>query len=265
MWIIRACIAKSTPGDYDAFLDKKSSRHVLVLKKTLKNYNKLYNDIFDRERNSGVAFAIAVANEGLKNDTSTNDQSNIPSVTPLVMYDERSSEFVAKNDINDNTNKNSSDDNNIDKINNNNNIEVKQPKAPPDSVFLYIIIKGIEHYKVGFTAGSEDGFISRYHSHVGEFSYLKFDVVHEDMTVAEARARAIEAEFKRINERHRTYCNLEFFHKRDCNEKHLLPRYKRSLVRLIRKHLQLQVSSPYIISPSLRKYHRKMKRFCSTV
>jgi hypothetical protein len=108
-------------------------------------------------------------------------------------------------------------------------------------VFLYFVTKGIYHYKFGYSTREKKHFISRYHSHVGEFSFLQYDIVHENNSIALKLARAIELEFKHINMRHRTYSNLEFFHKKDYKKKDLLPTYRKCLVSLIRKHLQIEV------------------------
>ena len=108
-------------------------------------------------------------------------------------------------------------------------------------VFLYFVTKGIYHYKFGYTTVEKKKFISRYHSHVGEFSFLQYDIVHEDNSIALKLARAIELEFKHMNMRHRTYPNWEFFHRKDENKKDLLPTYRKCLVSLIRKHLQIEV------------------------
>lgn len=279
MWHIRACIAKSDPEDFIAFQNTGNhDRRANVLKKTLKKYNKIYSEIFGRERVTNVAFAIAVVDKNHNDDMYQNNQSNTSSVsnsdtcnnnqssvsnsdtcnnnqsnTSSVMYDDRS-ELVAVNDINNNGSKiddsgNIDDDYDDDDDEENDDplTKGKKPRAPPTNVFLYIITKGTRCFKVGICTVATDRFIRRYHTHVGEFSYLRYEVVHEDMYVAEKLGRAIEIEFKAINMKYQSYSNLEFFHKRDYNKKDLLPKYRKCLVSLIRKHLQIEVRNPFII------------------
>jgi len=262
MWHIRTCIAKSDPLDFEVFYKRKCERHDQVVKNTLRTYNKIYFEIFGRERVKNVTFSVAAADEDRTNNLYNNNDPNMSS----MMHNVQGNDLVANNDSNDNLSNNDNIDkidnniSNIDDTNGSNNIDennndisdnddkngTSSPNTPKN-VYLYIITKGILHYKVGYTTVEKKHFISRYHSHVGEFNFLKYDVVHENMAKALDIAQAIELEFKHINMRHRTYSNLEFFHKKDENKKDMLPTYRKCLVSLIRKHLQIEVRCPYSI------------------
>ena len=98
-------------------------------------------------------------------------------------------------------------------------------------------MSGIEnYYKIGFNSQSFKSFKKRYHTYIGEFNFLKYNIYIEDVEAAIDAGFAIEKLFKEQNESNKAYPKYELYIKEN-EGKDMLPTYKRSLAMIITKLL----------------------------
>ena len=174
-------------------------------------------------------------NYGYRNDnvttagaTTYNNNINNDKYIKYIPNDENDSK---NNDINDNDNDNS----------NKNKKKGYVGKSTP--VFIYIIVNGIEnYYKVGFNSQSVRQYARRFHSYIGEFNYLRFDITMDDREAAKAAGRQIEAKFKTESQPYQPFAKYELLMRYDDDGKDMLPIYKKLIVTIINRELSKTVS-----------------------